>query len=96
MGVGILGIELGAGRTKVDDVIDPAAGIVITKKIGDRVTRGEKLATIYTNREDAAARAGATLGSLIQIAAAPVKPPHLIQAYLDSTGVKPWSTPALY
>jgi pyrimidine-nucleoside phosphorylase len=96
MGVGILGIELGAGRTKVDDVIDPAAGIVITKKIGDRVTRGEKLATIYTNRQDAAARAGATLASLIQIAAAPVKPPRLIQAYLDSTGVKSWSTPALY
>ncbi len=40
-------IQLGGGRTKVDDEVDPAVGFVITAKPGDRVARGQPLATIY-------------------------------------------------
>jgi pyrimidine-nucleoside phosphorylase len=41
---------LGAGRITKDDVIDPNAGIVITKKIGDPVTEGDRLASLYSNK----------------------------------------------
>ena len=35
----------------MDDVIDMSAGIVLNKKIGDHVSKGELLATCYTNKE---------------------------------------------
>ena len=40
---------LGAGRQTKDDSIDPAAGIILHKKTGDYVEKGEPLATLYTN-----------------------------------------------
>jgi len=40
---------LGAGRARAEDRIDPAAGLVIERKIGDRVGRGEALAVIHTS-----------------------------------------------
>lgn len=44
----------GAGRAKKEDSIDPAAGIILKKKIGDKVDEGEILAEIYAeNREKA-------------------------------------------
>lgn len=42
---------LGAGRATKEDKIDFAVGIVLRKKVGDRVEAGEPLATIYANRE---------------------------------------------
>ena len=49
--LGLTGIELGAGRTKVDDVIDPKAGIRLTKKVGDAAAAGETLAIFYTDKK---------------------------------------------
>ncbi len=42
---------LGAGRIKKEDSIDYSAGIVLSKKTGDKVSPGDVLATIYTNSE---------------------------------------------
>lgn len=50
--VGEAAMHLGAGRATKEDTIDPAAGIVLEKKIGDFVRRGDVLATVYTNKED--------------------------------------------
>ncbi len=41
--VGLLAIELGCGRSKRDDVIDPASGFRVKKKPGDTVEKGEPL-----------------------------------------------------
>lgn len=43
---------LGAGREKKDDKIDMSAGIILNKKIGDKVKAGDILAYIHTNRKD--------------------------------------------
>lgn len=53
-GVGMIGIELGAGRLKYTDVIDPKAGFIFYKKIGDEVKAGDVIAEIHTdiNKED--------------------------------------------
>ena len=47
--IGMAALILGAGRVKKGDPIDPAVGIVIKKRIGDEIERGEPLATIYGN-----------------------------------------------
>lgn len=50
LGIGLDAMRLGAGREKEDDVIDYAAGIVLSKKVGDKVNKGDTLATLYTER----------------------------------------------
>lgn len=46
---GIASVALGAGRTKKEDDIDHSSGIVLKKKIGDKVSKGDVLAEIYTS-----------------------------------------------
>jgi pyrimidine-nucleoside phosphorylase len=45
--IGLAAVALGAGRARVDDRVDPAAGLVVARKIGDRVEAGEPLCTIH-------------------------------------------------
>lgn len=47
--VGAASMYLGAGRLRKEDAIDPAAGIVVQKKLGDRVSAGETIATLHYN-----------------------------------------------
>ena len=49
--IGIASVILGAGREKKGDPIDPSAGIVLKKKTGDYVKKGEPLAVFYTDDE---------------------------------------------
>lgn len=48
--IGLISMALGAGRETKEDIIDPAAGILLNKKIGDRVQVGDVLLTMYTER----------------------------------------------
>ena len=57
--IGEAAVVLGAGRTRKEDDIDPAAGLRILKKTGDFVREGEALAILHTEREDAFADATA-------------------------------------
>ncbi|MGN1295660.1 MAG: pyrimidine-nucleoside phosphorylase [Bacilli bacterium] len=50
--IGDSAMRLGAGRATYDDVIDPTAGIILSKKVGDKVNVGDTLCTVYTNKED--------------------------------------------
>ena len=90
MEIGLLAIELGAGRMTVDDVIDPKAGIVITKKIGDKVEAGELIATIFTDKPIAHERASNQFQNLIWIEDSRSAPPPLIVSYVDAQGVRSW------
>jgi thymidine phosphorylase len=69
---------LGAGRTRVTDTIDPAAGIAALKKIGDGVTAGEPLAILHTNRRDRLKEALALCADAFRITAESISPPPLI------------------
>jgi pyrimidine-nucleoside phosphorylase len=55
--IGTACVILGGGRERKEDSVDPAVGIVLHKKVGDRVAAGEPLATIYYNSEAQAPRA---------------------------------------
>lgn len=50
--VGTAAMLLGAGRATKDSVIDLAVGLVLRKKIGDEVKKGDSLVTIYSNFEN--------------------------------------------
>lgn len=50
--MGIASMMLGAGRQTKDDDIDLSVGLVLHKKVGDRVDEGEPLLTIHSNREN--------------------------------------------
>lgn len=47
--IGTAAMLLGAGRATKDSVIDLAVGLVLRKKIGDKVSKGESIVTIYSN-----------------------------------------------
>jgi pyrimidine-nucleoside phosphorylase len=44
-------IRLGAGRLRAQDPIDPAVGVELLKKRGDRVTRGETLCLLHAQKK---------------------------------------------
>jgi len=47
--VGVAAWRLGAGRARKEDPVQAGAGVELHKKVGDRVTAGEPLATLYTD-----------------------------------------------
>ena len=49
--IGIASVVLGAGRESKDDIIDMSAGIVLNKKTGDKIARGDTLAILYSCNE---------------------------------------------
>ena len=55
--VGTACVVLGGGREKKEDAVDPAVGIVLRRKVGDRVAAGEPLCTVHYNSESRAAQA---------------------------------------
>ena len=50
--IGVASMILGAGRATKEDVIDLAVGLVLHKKVGNKVEEGESILTIYSNREN--------------------------------------------
>lgn len=51
--IGVSSVILGAGRETKDSVIDHSAGIILVKKLGDKVEIGDTLAVLHTNNKDA-------------------------------------------
>jgi len=50
--MGVASMLLGGGRQKADDKLDYAVGIMMSKKVGDKVAAGDSLLTIYSDREN--------------------------------------------
>jgi pyrimidine-nucleoside phosphorylase len=50
--VGRAAMAMGAGRARIEDTIDPAAGLVLAAKVGDRVEEGGPLAVLHAASED--------------------------------------------
>jgi len=55
--VGTACVILGGGRERQEDAVDPAVGLVLHRKVGDRVKKGERLATIHYNSDTRGQRA---------------------------------------
>ncbi len=78
--LGLTGVTLGAGRTRADQAVDPAVGIVLSKARGDRVREGEVLAELHVRDADAAKPHAARVAAAFELKA---KPPKLEALVLD-------------
>ena len=50
--IGLSSMRLGGGRETLEDKIDMSAGIMLVKKIGDKVKKGDVLCYLHTNKSD--------------------------------------------
>lgn len=89
--LGLTGITLGAGRTTVDDVIDPKAGILLKKKAGDEVKAGEVIATLHTDKADVVTPAKERITKAFTIGKVIPASSPLVISVVDAHGVKPFS-----
>ncbi|MBI3578304.1 MAG: thymidine phosphorylase [Ignavibacteriales bacterium] len=88
--LGLTSIELGAGRARIDDVIDPKAGVVLKKKVGDTVEINDTVAVFYTDKETALHAAKDRIAKAFRVQPAPPKKKSMIVSYIDKNGVKEW------
>lgn len=86
--VGNASVGLGAGRVTKEDVIDFAAGIVLHKKTGDKVEKGECLATLYADHEEKFDAAEEMFRAALTFGPAPEPVPALVMARVTEEGVE--------
>lgn len=86
--VGNASVGLGAGRITKEDVIDFAAGIVLHKKTGDKVEKGECLATLYADHEEKFDAAEEMFRAALTFGLAPEPVPALVMARVTEEGVE--------
>ena len=77
--IGLASLLIGAGREHVSDSIDPAVGILMNKRSGDKVSCGEAFASMYVNDERNLAQALDMLVSAVEISL--FQPPEMKLIY---------------
>ncbi len=77
--VGLAAMHLGGGRATKESAVDLAVGVVLEKKLGDRVLAGESLATIHASDENKAREAVDMLRLCFSVSAEPVERPAFIK-----------------
>lgn len=77
--IGLASLLIGAGREHVSDSIDPAVGILMHKRYGDKVSCGEAFASMYVNDERNLAQALDMLVSAVEISL--FQPPEMKLIY---------------
>ncbi|MBQ1817331.1 MAG: thymidine phosphorylase [Clostridia bacterium] len=81
--LGVAAALLGAGRFKKDDVIDPAVGILMKKRYGDRVEAGEPFAVMYVNSRERFAEAYEMISSAVTVSQEPPKEIPLVYEVIE-------------
>lgn len=81
-------LTLGGGRETKESRIDLSVGVVLHKKVGDRVEEGDILATIYANDLDKLTSAKDILINAFCITVTPAKPQPLVKWIVGKNGVK--------
>lgn len=85
--VGLAACGLGAGRERIEDAIDPGAGIVLARKTGERVEVGDVLATLYTSDQSRLYDAEQMLRSAYELGGERPQPVQHFLARVSSEGV---------
>ncbi len=78
--IGVASQMLGAGRARKEDVIDPAVGLIMHKRVGDRVSVQEPFCTLYVNDESHLEEAMALLQESMTITDEKPEPSPLVYA----------------
>ncbi len=82
--VGRAAMMLGAGRQTIEDVIDPAVGLVMHKKLGDEVGAGEPLVTFHFNDDANLPEVDALVERALEIADTPPATGRLVHEVMSS------------
>ena len=90
LGIGMLGVEMGAGRKKIGDIIDPRVGFRFLRKTGDFVRRGEPVAIVFASDVYQAEQSAEKLAALIKLSEKEVSRPKIIHQIIDSEGERPF------
>ena len=77
--IGMASVLLGAGRTKIDDKIDPKAGIIFYPKIGDKISRGDILAELHSSSKERIKEAEFKLVNSLSLSGNKTRKPKLIK-----------------
>lgn len=80
--IGLASQHTGAGRATKEDKVDLAAGIVVHKKTGDRVSKGESLATVYCSSRSKLANAEKEVKNAFALGSEKPAKPKLIKEIL--------------
>ena len=81
--IGMAAIELGAGRKKIDDQIDPKAGIIFYPKIGDKINKGEVIAEIYTDKKNVIKEIRGKITAAVKLSNKKTQLPALIKKIIE-------------
>ncbi|KAF0152392.1 MAG: pyrimidine-nucleoside phosphorylase [Ignavibacteria bacterium] len=76
--IGMASLELGAGRITMADKIDPKAGIIFYPKIGDKISKGQIIAELFTDKKEKVEAVKEKLNNAIKYSSKHVKPIKLI------------------
>lgn len=85
--LGMAAQRMGAGRIEKDDVIDPAVGFVMCKRIGDWVQAGEPVCILHARDERSARETGERVWDTLSLSPTPVPPATLLYALVTPQGV---------
>ena len=80
--VGLISMHLGGGRATKESEIDLSVGLVLHKKVGDRVEQGESLGTIHATTREKAEEAARLLRACCTFSDEPVERPAFIKAII--------------
>jgi pyrimidine-nucleoside phosphorylase len=88
--VGMAAIETGAGRRKKEDAVAFGSGFVFHAHVGDRIEKGQKIVTVYSDRPERTPAILERLGQAIRIGPQSVTKPKMVLHLVDKDGVHPW------
>jgi len=87
LAVGYASLELGAGRVRKEDRVDPAAGLVVEAQVGARVRAGDPLVVVHARSEELVRQVTPRLQQAWRLSPREVtRPPHVL-ARVDRDGV---------
>ena len=83
LGVGMASLKLGGGRVTKESDVDHGVGVILHKKVGDKVEVGECIATIYARTAEEAEQGTAMVGDCIKLQYAEPEPQSFIRAIIQ-------------
>jgi pyrimidine-nucleoside phosphorylase len=86
--VGMVALQLGAGRQKSEDKIDYKSGIRFYHKVGEKIERGSPILTVYTDKKEMVDNVLERLNPAIKISSEPTAPSKLILDCIDKNDLE--------
>jgi pyrimidine-nucleoside phosphorylase len=86
--LGLATVRLGAGRLALTDVVDPGVGVMVAKKVGDPVKKGEPLAWLHARKD--VPELEAEIAACFEVGPERVAPRPLVSHVVTAQGVQTW------